>query len=950
MAAGKVIQAVLRLQDNMSGGILKAARNAKKAGADINKDMMRATRQVVAWKNKALSSIDNAVSKMGKLAIAGAAAGAAFSIKTGMEFEAQMSKVKAISGATVEDMKALTAKAKEMGAKTKFSAVEAGQGLEYMAMAGWKTKAMLNALPPVMSLAAATATDLGTTSDIITDAMTALGIGSEGAAHFADVLAIATSSANTTLEQMGETFKYCASVGGAFKISAEEIALSIGLMANSSTKSSEAGTSTRSILSRLATDSGGAQTALKKLGVSFYDSAGAMRPYGQILAETREKWKGLTAEEGANLALKIAGKNALSGWYALMNASADDWNKVTWAINGCNGAAENMMEIMNDNLAGDITILQSTIQAVGIEFYEAFGKTGRNAVQTLTKKISALVDNGTIARWAQNVGASIEKGMKLAGDAIQWCKEHSDGLKNTLKALAGAYIGIKTANFATGILNTGKTLVNFGKTVRAVAMTALPDMTGVVQTAIGPLDMSRHHTLIGGIKTAFSGIGSSVKTGLASVGKFVAANPVVLVIAGIVTACVLLYRHSEKFRNFVNNLVSSIKAKLAPALESAKEFFGKLVEKFKTDVIPFLKTVGDKAAELGGQLIAFLAPKIQSVIEWVKQLANSFLYWIAPAFQAFKQIAETVGKVFQTSIAPALGKMISALGTLAGTVLTYAVPAVKKLVEIGVKISTAYTATVVPILGRLLGVLVKIAGWVIEHVVPAVAGFISIAVTLASKFIEFVSPAVSWLAEKVSELAGWITAHVVPAVGGFLDEAGKLATALGKTLFNAVQWLIDKLTALKNFLMKTLSPVIDFIKGAFDAVRQTVGKLIDKIKEFLGMDTKKTIDVSFRETVGNTGQVIKGMYINQVSGLDGRALGTNYWRGGLVRVNERGGEIMNLPSGTQIIPHDISEKMVGGNTNNTNVTVNLYGMDVRNPRQLGEIVVAEIMRQIHNTP
>ena len=230
------------------------------------------------------------------------------------------------------------------------------------------------------------------------------------------------------------------------------------------------------------------------------------------------------------------------------------------------------------------------------------------------------------------------------------------------------------------------------------------------------------------------------------------------------------------------------------------------------------------------------------------------------------------------------------------------------------------------------------------------AGFISVAVTLASKFIELVSPAVSWLAEKVSELAGWITAHVVPAIGDFLSFAGELATSLGKTLFNAVQWLIDKFTALKNFLMKTLSPVINFIKGAFDAVRQTVGKLIDKVKEFLGMDTKKTIDVSFRETVGNTGQVIKGMYINQVSGLDGRALGTNYWRGGLVRVNERGGEIMNLPSGTQIIPHDISEKMVGGNTNNTNVTVNLYGMDVRNPKQLGEIVVAEIMRQIHNTP
>jgi phage-related protein len=268
-------------------------------------------------------------------------------------------------------------------------------------------------------------------------------------------------------------------------------------------------------------------------------------------------------------------------------------------------------------------------------------------------------------------------------------------------------------------------------------------------------------------------------------------------------------------------------------------------------------------------------------------------------------------------------------------------------VEIGGQIAGIFLTHVVPALGTALGALVKLAGWVIEHVVPAVAGFISIAVTLASKFIELVSPAVSWLAEKVSELAGWITAHVVPAVGGFLDEAGKLATSLGNTLLNAVQWLIDKFTALKNFLVKTLSPVIDFIKGAFDAVRQTVGKLIDKVKEFLGMDTKKTIDVSFRETTANVLQDVKYMHLTNSLG---ESLGTNYWRGGLTRVNERGGEIMNLPSGTQIIPHDISEKMVGGNTNNTNVTVNVYGMDVRNPRQLGEIVAAEIMRQIRNTP
>lgn len=888
MAAGKVIQAVLRLQDNMSGGILKAARNAKKAGADINKDMMRATRQVVAWKNKFLGGITDVTKKLATVSAATATA--------------------AIGGFFALDN--LTEEYRVSQAKLNTAFQSVGMTTDNARVAYSEFYRILG------------------DNDTATEA--------------SQLLASLTSNEQDLLKWTNIAAGVCGKWGDSLPIE--------GLI-EACNETARTGTVTGVLADAInwAAEEG------KTYGVTLKANTKANEEWNKAVAnaESAEDYFNLalqdcaTQEERVNLLMQT-----LTGTYS-------DAADAFWENNAAVIAARS-----NQLLWWKATAkLGETSSRVKSSLLQMFGASEQEGVRAgsvfdflqtkadmLADKLNGWMDAGKADEFAAKLDAGLAAALERAGQALDWCKEHSDGLKNALKTLVGVFAGIKTANFATGILNTGKTLVDFGKTVRTVAMTALPDMTGVVQTAIGPLDMNRHHTLIGGIKTAFSGIGSSVKTGLASVGKFIAANPVVLVIAGIVTACVLLYRHSEKFRNFVNNLVSSIKAKLAPALESVKEFFGRLAEKMKTDLVPFLKEVGAKAVELGGKFVQFITPVIQDVIQWVKQLAESFSYWIQPAFVAFKQIAETLSKVFHTSIVPAFSAVKGAMGNVAGVFVQYGIPAIKKLVEIGGQIAGIFLTHVVPALGTALGALVKLAGWVIEHVVPAVAGFISVAVTLASKFIELVSPAVSWLAEKVSELAGWITAHVVPAIGDFLSFAGELATSLGKTLFNAVQWLIDKFTALKNFLMKTLSPVINFIKGAFDAVRQTVGKLIDKVKEFLGMDTKKTIDVSFRETVGNTGQVIKGMYINQVSGLDGRALGTNYWRGGLVRVNERGGEIMNLPSGTQIIPHDISEKMVGGNTNNTNVTVNLYGMDVRNPKQLGEIVVAEIMRQIHNTP
>lgn len=353
------------------------------------------------------------------------AAGAVLDI--GMNFESGMSKVQAISGASGEDLAALTDKAKEMGAKTKFSATESAEAMQYMAMAGWKTGDMLNGIEGIMNLAAASGEDLATTSDIVTDALTAFGLSAQDSTHFADVLAQASSNANTNVSMMGETFKYVAPVAGAMGYSAEDVATAVGLMANSGIKASQAGTSLRTILTRMAKPTKEVQTAMDQLGVSVTDSDGNMKSLHEIMDELRTGFSGLSEAEKTNVAAALGGQEAMSGLLAIVGASDADYQKLTDSIKNCDGAAANMAETMQDNLEGQLTILGSTAESLALEIYESvegpltdMTKLGIDAVSNLTEGfktggVMGMIDAaGQMASaFAENLPSIIEQGLPL---------------------------------------------------------------------------------------------------------------------------------------------------------------------------------------------------------------------------------------------------------------------------------------------------------------------------------------------------------------------------------------------------------------------------------------------------------------------------------------------------------------------------------------------------------
>lgn len=354
-------------------------------------------------------------------AVLGVSIGLKDTIDTYKDFEYAMSQVQAISGATSSDVAKLTNMAKEMGATTKFTATESAEAFNYMAMAGWKTEEMLGGIEGILSLAAASGEDLATTSDIVTDALTAFGLKAADAGRFSDVLAAAASNANTTVSGMGETFKYAGSMAGSLRYSIEDVALMTGLMANTGIKGTMAGTALNSIFTRLSTNSSGAADALSDLGIEFFTQEGNARDLSDVMEELRKATANMTAEQKSHLANTIAGTEAQKGMLAILNASEEDYNKLADAINNADGAAANMSETMLDNLQGSITLLQSAVDGVKISFGERLSPYVRSLADWLTAQMPA-VEQGLdeFMDWLDTKVDRMQRKFNAIADTKEW--------------------------------------------------------------------------------------------------------------------------------------------------------------------------------------------------------------------------------------------------------------------------------------------------------------------------------------------------------------------------------------------------------------------------------------------------------------------------------------------------------------------------------------------------
>lgn len=513
-------------------------RESSKPESDPSKPYKESSEKATQYWTGAGSKIKSIVSTITAATGAGAVAAGTAAINAGKSFEAGMGEVQAISGASRKDLEALTNKAKEMGATTKFSATQASEGLKYMAMAGWNSQQMIDGLPGVMNLAAASGEDLGTVSDIVTDALTAMGLKASDSAHFADVLATAASSSNTNVAMMGETFKYAAPLAGTLGYNIEDLSQAIGLMANAGIKGSQSGTSLRSILTRLASPPSDAAKAMEKYGISIKNSDGSMKSLMEVMENMRDSLQGLPEDEKAAAASALGGQEAMSGLLAIINASESDFDNLSKAIDNASGAAQNQADIMNDNLQGALYELGSAAESAGIELYDNIKNPAKKAVRAAATEIRSLSttikDNGIEAiipeetiTTVKNLGTTAKAvgagGLKVLGGAAQFAGEN---IQTVLPV-------------ATSLLTVVK-----GYTVVKTISTAF------AETQVAMAGASTGMTILGTVVKLFTGeaLAATTATGLLSGAIGVLANPIALAVVagGALTAGMIAYTLTQK--------------------------------------------------------------------------------------------------------------------------------------------------------------------------------------------------------------------------------------------------------------------------------------------------------------------------------------------------------------------------------------------------------------------
>ena len=628
----------------------------------------------------------------------GAAALGAAAIKTAADFDSGMSKVAAVSGAAGDDLQALRDKAREMGEKTKFSASEAADAMNYMAMAGWKTEDMLNGIDGIMNLAAASGEDLGTTSDIVTDALTAFGLSAKDSGHFADILAAASSSANTNVSMMGETFKYAAPVAGALGFSAEDTAEAIGLMANAGIKSSQAGTSLRTIMNSM---TGPIELAGENLGsvtIQTQNADGSMRSLSDILSDCRGAFSQMNEAEQANAAQSLVGTEAMSGFLSLMNAAPTDIDKLSGAIEGCDGASEQMAATMQDNLAGQLTILKSQLEELAISFGEIMMPVIRDivtAIQGFVDKLNALPEPvkeiilkiglfvaalgpvlvvigkilgavGTVMTVAPKIVGALS-GVKNAFGAL-----HAVMLANpiailiaAIAALVAAFIYLWNTNedfrnfwiqlwedIQQAVVTAWEAITSFlssaWENIKQIASTVWEGIKTVITTAVTAIQTFLT-TAWNAIKAAITAVLEAIKTVVTTVW-----NGIKTVITTIVNAIrTVITTVWNGIKSAITTVVNAIRSVISSGFNAAKNAVSTAVNAIRTGAVNAFNTMLSGIKQVCGNIYSAVKGGFDTAIEFITGLAEKAFDWgkdfvmgiVNGIKSAVDKVGEAVGEV-----------------------------------------------------------------------------------------------------------------------------------------------------------------------------------------------------------------------------------------------------------------------------------------------------------------
>ncbi len=513
----------------------------------------------------------------------------AAALKAGRSFTDEMNTVQAVSGATGKDFEQLTALARKMGAETKFSASESAEALKYMGMAGWDTQQMTAGLEPILNLAVAAGTDLATTSDIVTDALTAFGLKAEDATHFTDVLAQASNSANTDVVGLGEAFQYVAPVAGSLGYSVEDVSLALGTMANAGIKGAKAGRALSTSIMRLGSPTKEMSGALSQLGVSLTDSEGKMLPLRTVLEQLRGSFKGLTEEQQLAYASTIFGKDAASSILPILNASQSEWDKLAGSIDNAQGATKRMRDIMEDSLGGDFDKLKSAAEGALLDIFDIMEPTVRDIMQ----KVSGLLEKfHSLPKESKERIVKLALALASIGPTLMVFGKLNKGIGGSIK---------KLARFGKELDRAGSLTKWLGGRPIGLTLKAFKKLGG----AIGPKLITKLKfvgTHLKGLVGRFFGLGRTLAGLIPKIASFVVGlGPIGWAIMAIILIVVVMIKHWDKVKLAVKTFVTNAKQSLsefhAKVVSIATAIAGKVrstIERIKTTLYEIVTFVGGK--------------------------------------------------------------------------------------------------------------------------------------------------------------------------------------------------------------------------------------------------------------------------------------------------------------------------------------------------------------------
>ena len=727
--------------------------------------------QKISTTGEKLQTVGSNIESAGKkfLPVTGAvtALGTA-AVKTAADFDSAMSQVAAVSGATGSDLEALRDKAREMGAKTKFSASEAAEAMNYMAMAGWKTGDMLDGIEGIMNLAAASGEDLATTSDIVTDALTALGLSAADSGHFADILAAASSNANTNVSMMGETFKYCAPVAGALGFTAEDTAEAIGLMANAGIKSSQAGTAMRTMLTNLTGEVKFSGAAFGEMTVQTTNADGSMRSLGDILADCRVAFSQMSESERSANAEALVGKNAMSGFLAVMNAAPSDIEKLNSAITNCDGTAEKMATTMQDNLEGQLTILKSQLEELAI----SFGELLMPAIRTIVGWIQKFVD------WLNSMGEGTKK------------------VVMTVALLAAAL---------------GPVLIVIGKVVSAIGtiMTIVPKIAGAINV----------------VKGAFAALNVTM---LANPITLIIAAIAALVAAFIYlwNNCEGFRQFWINLWEGIKQAVTTAWNAITSFLSTAWESILGIAQTVWGAISGFFTTLWEGITGVFTAAWTSISGVMTTIWNAITSVWQSIYDTISPLLEAFRYLFETIFEAIRILIERAFTAVSQKIQEIWNAIVAFLTPVLEGIKNVFQTIWTAIQSVVTTVLTAIQGVVTTVWNAIknaVTTVMNAIKGVVSSAwnsiKSMISSVMDTIKSVITSIWNNVKSAIGSIIGQIYTVIHSGFEKAVGYVKGLASQAFN---WGKDLVMGIVNGIKSCIRAVTDAVTGVANKIRSVL--------------------------------------------------------------------------------------------------------------------------------